>query len=355
MEKNKKKVFVGLSGGVDSSVVAALLVREGYGVVGVFMQNWSQDFGGCCNLEKDVSDARAVAKKLGIPFYVWNFEKEYQEKVLDYFFAEYKAGRTPNPDVMCNREIKFKLFLDRALKLGADMIATGHYAKIEFDGEHYHLLKGVDPGKDQSYFLCRLTERELAKALFPLGGYKKEEVRKLAHEFNLPTADKKDSQGLCFVGKIDIREFLKTEIKSTPGKIINPEGKVLGEHEGLSFYTLGQRKDIGNLAGGPFYVVDKKLETGELVVSADPNDSLLWREACLINDLSWVGESADLPGKYDVVIRYHHEPTVASLEKTDEGIKIVFEKSERAITPGQLAVIFKGDELLGAGVIDKVL
>ena len=357
MNKEKKtKVFVGLSGGVDSSVTAALLVKAGYEVVGVFMQNWSQDFAGCCNLEQDVSDARAVASQLGIPFYVWNFEKEYKAKVLDYFFAEYQAGRTPNPDVMCNKEIKFKLFLERALKLGADKIATGHYARLTFDGQAYHLLKGVDESKDQSYFLCALGQPELSYSLFPLGEYHKTEVRQLAREFKLPTAAKKDSQGICFVGQIDIREFLKANIPTQAGKIINPEGKVLGEHEGLSFYTLGQRKEIGNLPGGPYYVVDKKFASNELVVSADPNEPLLWRQTCLINKLSWVNQPINLPGKYEVIIRYHHEPMSAWLEMDgDSQIKITFDKDERAITPGQLAAIFQGDELLGSGVIDQIL
>jgi len=256
---------------------------------------------------------------------------------------------------MCNREIKFKLFLERALKLGADKIATGHYARIDFDGEVYHLLKGVDDSKDQSYFLCALGQKELSHALFPLGGYYKKEVRQLAHDLALPTADKKDSQGLCFVGKIDIRQFLKSRLPVKPGMMINPQGEVLGKHEGLSFYTLGQRKEIGNLSGGPYYVVDKKLDTNELVISADPNDPLLWRQICLINEISWVKQEPVLPEKYELVIRYHHQPTLARLEKVGEQIKITFDKPERAITPGQLAVIFRGEELLGSGIIEKVL
>lgn len=356
MKEKKQKIFVGLSGGVDSSVAAAMLVEQGCDVVGVFMQNWSEDFAGCCNLAKDVADARAVANHLQIPFYVWNFEAEYKEKVLNYFFAEYEAGRTPNPDVMCNREIKFKLFLERAVKLGADKIATGHYARIEETAEQFKLLKGVDESKDQSYFLCRLGQYELARALFPLGAYKKSKVRELAKKFQLPTASKKDSQGLCFVGQIDIRKFLKTELPLRSGNIINPQGQVLGQHDGLSFYTLGQRKEIGNIAGGPYYVVEKRLASNELVVSSDPHDEKLWRSSCLVNDLSWVGSEPILPGDYEVVIRYHHQPAAATLEKYQEGfIKIIFQESERAITPGQLAVIFRGEELLGAGVIDQVL
>jgi len=365
--KTKQKVFVGLSGGVDSSVTTALLVQAGYEVTAVFMQNWSHsttlslrsgqatDFAGCCNLEKDVSDARAVAHQLGIPFYVWNFESEYREKVLEYFFAEYEAGRTPNPDVMCNREIKFKLFLDRALKLGADKVATGHYARIEESETGFKLLKGIDPAKDQSYFLCRLGQHELSHALFPLGAMPKSEVRQLARSFNLPTADKRDSQGICFVGQIDIREFLKTRIKVSPGPIINPGGTVLGKHEGLAFYTIGQRREIGNIAGGPYFVVAKNKDLNQLIVSSDPFDKLLWRQGCLLTDITWVHQALDLPIKLEVVIRYHHQPVLAVLTQEGESFKLIFDQAERAVTPGQLAVFYQGDELLGAGVIDEQL
>lgn len=352
----QQKVFVGLSGGVDSSVTAALLVQAGYDVTGVFMQNWSADFAGCCNLAEDTADARAVADQLGIPFYVWNFEAEYKSKVLDYFFTEYEAGRTPNPDVMCNREIKFKLFLDRALKLGADLVATGHYAQVIEEQGILKLLKGIDPGKDQSYFLCRLGQHELSHALFPLGGIPKSKVRQLALDFKLPTATKKDSQGICFVGKIDIKEFLRTRIKQVPGEIINHDGEVLGEHVGLPFYTIGQREGIGNLAGGPYYVVDKNISTNQLLVSSDPFDELLWRNGCVINDLSWVNQALELPAEVEVVIRYHHEPISATLKLDDTGEIIVnFADKQRAVTPGQLAVIFVGEELIGAGVIVKAL
>ncbi len=352
----QQKVFVGLSGGVDSSVTAALLVQAGYDVTGVFMQNWSADFAGCCNLAQDTADARAVADQLGIPFYVWNFEAEYKSKVLDYFFAEYEAGRTPNPDVMCNREIKFKLFLDRALKLGADLVATGHYAQVVEDNGIFKLKKGIDPAKDQSYFLCRLGQHEVSHALFPLGAMPKSEVRKLALDFKLPTATKKDSQGICFVGKIDIKEFLRTRIKQVPGEIINHDGEVLGEHVGLPFYTIGQREGIGNLAGGPYYVVDKNISTNQLLVSSDPFDELLWRNGCVINDLSWVNQALELPAEVEVVIRYHHEPISATLKLDTTGEIIVnFADKQRAVTPGQLAVIFVGEELIGAGVIVQAL
>lgn len=353
-DKKGKKVFVGMSGGVDSSVAALLLVEAGYDVVGVFMQNWSSDFGGCCNLERDVADARAVATQLNIPFYVWNFEKEYRDKVLEYFYAEYEAGRTPNPDVMCNREIKFKLFLERALKLGADYIATGHYAQITEKDGAYHLLKGIDESKDQSYFLCLLKQKELSRALFPLGALAKTEVRAIATEHKLLNAGKKDSQGLCFVGQVDIRAFLKERLKPKTGKIVDVAGKVLGEHEGVAFYTIGQRKEIGNLIGGPYYVVDKKMATNELVVSSNPQEPLLWRQECLIDNLSWVNREIELPNDYEVIIRYHHKPVRARLTKVgDDKIKVVFTEAQRAVTPGQLAVICVGEELVGAGVIKE--
>lgn len=356
MAKNKQKIFVGLSGGVDSSVTAALLVQAGYEVTGVFMQNWSADFAGCCNLAQDTADARSVANQLGIPFYVWNFEAEYKSKVLDYFFAEYEAGRTPNPDVMCNREIKFKLFLERALKLGADFVATGHYAQVMETNGIFQLKKGIDPGKDQSYFLCRLGQYELSHALFPLGGLMKSEVRQLARKFHLPNAAKKDSQGICFVGQIDIQEFLQTRIQPSPGDIVNRSGEILGKHRGLAFYTIGQREGLGNLSGGPYYVVDKNLTDNQLIISSDPFDSLLWRDACLINDLSWVHGEPDLNDDLDVVIRYHHEPVASRLKlQSDGSLLVTFHTKQRAVTPGQLAAIFKGDELLGAGVITSSL
>lgn len=353
--QKKQKIFVGLSGGVDSAVTATLLHYAGYDVTGIFMQNWSADFAGCCNLERDVSDARAVAHQLGIPFYVWNFEKEYREKVLEYFFAEYEAGRTPNPDVMCNREIKFKIFLERALQLGADKVATGHYARITEDVNGFKLLKGIDPSKDQSYFLCRLGQHELSHALFPLGAMFKSEVRRKALEYKLPNAEKKDSQGICFVGQIDIREFLKTRIQTNPGPIVNTDGKVLGQHEGLAFYTIGQRREIGNLVGGPYYVVAKNQDLNQLIVSSDPFDKLLWRSSCLLSDLTWVNQPLQLPIDIEVVIRYHHEPVKAHLSYQDQVYKLDFTKAERAVTPGQLAVFFDGDELLGSAVIESAL
>ncbi|HYE22386.1 MAG TPA: tRNA 2-thiouridine(34) synthase MnmA, partial [Verrucomicrobiae bacterium] len=248
------KVVVGMSGGVDSSVTAALLKEQGFDVIGVFMKNWSQDFGDFgCTWAEDSEDARKVAQKLNVPFYVWNFEKEYYNKVVEYFLNEYKLGRTPNPDVMCNSEIKFKLFLQKALALGASFVATGHYAQVKQVGSEYKLLKGIDPSKDQSYFLYTLNQEQLAKVLFPIGGYKKTEVRELAKKFGLHNFDKKDSQGICFIGKINVAEFLKANIAAKEGVIVTTAGQAVGKHEGLPYYTIGQR-GMGLGGNGPYYV-----------------------------------------------------------------------------------------------------
>ena len=354
---NKKKVFVGLSGGVDSSLAAALLIQRGFEVIGVYMNNWTQNVGNmCCSTDQDAMDARLVAQKLGIKFYIWNFEEEYQAKVMDYFFHEYEAGRTPNPDVMCNREIKFKLFLDRALGLGADYVATGHYARIREEHGVFHLLKGLDPTKDQSYFLCALGQKELSKSLFPVGDYTKKDVRQLAEELGLHTAGKKDSQGICFVGQINIKEFLKSKIEPNPGKVMGREGDYLGEHEGLAFYTIGQREGLTMLSNGPWYVVDKDLLRNRLIVSKDPHDELMWRSSCLVEDITWTAEEQAMPLVCEVSIRYRHDPVSAVIEQAPYGrLKISFQEAQRAITPGQLAVIYQGEELLGSGVIAQVL
>lgn len=352
----QKKVFVGLSGGVDSSLAAALLLEKGYQVIGVYMKNWTENIGNmCCSTDQDAMDARLVAKKLSIPFYVWNFEKEYKEKVMGYFFSEYENGRTPNPDVLCNREIKFKMFLDRALALGADFVATGHYARIKEDEGQFHLLKGLDKNKDQSYFLCALTQKELARIIFPVGDYTKPEVRQLAEKYNLHTATKKDSQGICFVGEINIKDFLKNNIKVVPGKVIDTEGNLLGHHEGLAFYTIGQREGLSMLSNGPWYVVDKNLHTNDLVVSKNANDQLLWRIECLVDNVSWVNKEYELPLDLEVSVRYRHEPASAKLIKDEQNkLKIIFNNPERAITPGQFAVFYLGEELIGSGTIIEV-
>jgi tRNA-specific 2-thiouridylase len=357
MPNLKKKVIVGMSGGVDSSVVAALLKKQGFDVIGVYMKNWSEDFGNYgCTWAEDAEDARKVAQKLGIPFYVWNFEKEYYEKVVEYFLKEYGAGRTPNPDVMCNSEIKFKVFLNKALALGADFVATGHYARIEKDSKGiYHLLKGSDPAKDQSYFLYTLKQEQLAKIMFPVGDLEKSQVRKLALEFDLPNAAKKDSQGICFIGKINVTEFLKEHVKARVGEIVTSTGQTLGQHSGLPFYTIGQREGIGIGGTGPYYVAAKDFLTNKLIVTNDKKDPMLWRSEFTVTELSWTYGEPKYPLQTGVAIRYHHPDYPALLKKQDDDkLRITFDNPQRAITPGQAAVFYNGEELIGGGIIDEV-
>lgn len=352
----KIRVVVGLSGGVDSSVAAALLLKKGYEVIGVFMKNWSEDVGDfCCSWSEDLEDARRVAQTLGIRFYVWNFEKEYKKQVISYFFDEYRAGRTPNPDVMCNREIKFKLFLEKALRFGADFVATGHYARVKKIGDSFRLLKGKDSNKDQTYFLYTLTQKELRHALFLIGDYKKPDVRTLAKKFNLPTFAKKDSQGICFIGEVDIKELLQQQIKPKAGQIIDTKGNILGKHDGFPFYTLGQRGGLDVGGKGPYYVVGKNKKKNQVIVSDNPNDPLLWRQECVITDLSWT-RNFSVPEKIEVTIRYRHATETATIKViTKNKARLIFDNHQRAITPGQAAVLYIKDELVGGGVIDEVI
>lgn len=355
MQKNKKlRVIVGLSGGVDSSVAAALLLKQGYEVIGVFMKNWSENVGDfCCSWSEDLEDARRVAQVLGIRFYVWNFEKEYRENVIGYFFREYKAGRTPNPDVMCNREIKFKLFLDKALRAGADFVATGHYARVKEKNGVYHLLRGKDGNKDQSYFLYTLGQKELGHALFPIGDYKKPAVRKLAEQFNLPTFSKKDSQGICFIGEVDIKELLQQQIKPKPGDIVTADGTKIGRHDGMPFYTIGQRGGLNIGGTAPLYVVGKNKKKNQIIVSDDPNDPMLWKKECIISDVSWT-HPMNVPEKVEATIRYRHPAVPAQVAILPKGkLKLTFAEVQRAVTPGQMAVLYRKDELIGGGVIEE--
>jgi len=375
MNRKKKTVIVGMSGGVDSSVTAALLKKQGFDVIGVFMKNWSEDFGPPgtpsakpwrtgdygCTWAQDSEDARKVANLLDIPFYVWDFEKEYYSKVVEYFLKEYAAGRTPNPDVMCNTEIKFKVFMNRALNLGADFVATGHYARVHEtrNTKHvtYRLLKGVDPSKDQSYFLYTLKQEQLAKILFPIGYLKKSEVRELAKKFKLPNAAKKDSQGICFIGKINVTEFLKAHIKAQVGEIVTTSGQVLGSHDGLPYYTIGQREGMRLGGQGPYYVVNKDLKANKLIVTNNKEDQELWKKEFTITDVTWVGEKPVLPLRTGVSIRYHHPDYEARIKEhvTKNILEITFDEPQRAITAGQAAVVYSGEELLGGGIIDRIV
>ncbi len=344
-----KKVFVGMSGGVDSSVTASLLKEQGYDVVGVYMKNWSQDLPGfVCPWKEDYQDAKRVAVQLGIDFKMYDFEKEYRQKVVDYMIDEYKAGRTPNPDIMCNQEVKFKLFLETALEDGADLIATGHYARIR-DGQ---LLTGDDANKDQSYFLYRVTQDALEHSLMPIGEYEKPKVRQIAKKLGLATADKKDSQGICFVGKVGIREFLEQFVTTEPGDIIEQNGAKIGRHDGALFYTIGQRHGLDVGGGLPYYVVGKDMGKNEVYVTTDLQDSRLWRSELQLTDVHWINGEPDITKDYQVRTRYRAPlVTIKNLQKTDNGLLIRLTEEVRAITPGQSAVIYDGERCLGGGIV----
>ncbi|SRR6266540_1491133 len=345
-----KKVYVGLSGGVDSSVTAALLKEQGYDVTGVYMKNWSQDIPGfVCPWKEDYQDAKRVAVRLGIPFKMYDFEKEYRSKVVDYMIDGYKAGITPNPDIMCNQEVKFKLFLQAALEDGADLIATGHYARIK-DGQ---LLTGDDANKDQSYFLYRVTEDALRHSLMPIGDYEKPKVREIAKKLGLTTAEKKDSQGICFVGKVGIKEFLQQFVKTEAGDIIDQHGKVIGEHDGALFYTIGQRQGL-NVGGGlPYYVVGKDMAKNEVYVTTDLQDTRLWSQSLELTSVHWINQEPNPTATYMVRTRYRASLiAVTELHKLDNGNWQLDLKDEvRAVTPGQSAVLYEGDRVIGGGIV----
>lgn len=342
------RVYVGMSGGVDSSVTAALLAEQGYEVTGVYMKNWTQDLPGMkCPWADDLADAKRVAVQLGIDFKVFDFEKEYKQNVVDYMISEYKAGRTPNPDVMCNQEVKFKLFLDTAIADGADMIATGHYARVDHGDGHARLLRAKDENKDQTYFLYRVTFDALEKTLFPLGDYTKIEVREMAKERGLYTATKKESMGICFVGKVGIRDFLSQYIETTPGAIIDKQtGNVLGYHDGAIFYTIGQRHGLEIGGGLPYYVAGKNMDKNEVYVTTQLNDENLWQSDISLQSLHWIGEPPK-DGSYYVRIRHRAPLVVASLQ----GSSLRLGEAQRAIAAGQSVVIYDGEVCLGGGII----
>jgi len=386
----KKRIVVGISGGVDSGVAAWLLKEQGYDVVGLFMRNWHDTTGlksASCSYEDDVLFAEMVAKKIGIPFHEVDLSEQYRSRVVDYLFREYAAGRTPNPDVLCNREIKFDAFVEEALKLGAEKVATGHYARVDSidspDGPIYRLMGGLDQNKDQSYFLCQLNQHQLSLAMFPLGEITKPEVRRIAHEQGLANADRKDSQGICFVGKVDLPVFLQQKLASKRGQIIEvPKdihipptghtvqdlskpaeltpamGKVIGEHQGAHYYTIGQRKGL-NIGGKeePLFIIDTDVINNIIYVGQGQDHPLLFRKALLVRnqEVHWIRPDLELhPGEsreYMARIRYRQELKKARVIREAEGIYLLFDEPQRAVVPGQFAVWHYGDELIGSGPI----
>lgn len=390
-----KRVVVGLSGGVDSSVAAYLLKEQGYDVIGMFMKNWHDDsvtISNECPWLDDSNDAMIVAQHLGIPFQAIDLSKEYKERIVDYMFAEYKAGRTPNPDVLCNREIKFDIFLKAAVKLGADFVATGHYVRkgeIEVAGKKvFQLLAGKDPNKDQSYFLCQLTQEQLSKALFPVGELLKPEVREIAKKAGLATAEKKDSQGLCFIGKVHLPEFLQQRLQIKKGKVVEipassaafqngwaaddlehasapyplePSlGHVVGDHNGAHYYTIGQRRGL-NIGGfeKPLFVIGTDTEKNIIYTGMGEEHPGLYRKGLFISlaDEHWVRDDLKMTSgqskKFMARIRYRQTLEPCTLHQKENGLYIIFDAPQRGITPGQFAAWYEGDELIGSGVIEK--
>ncbi|NTS78754.1 tRNA 2-thiouridine(34) synthase MnmA [Catenovulum sp. SM1970] len=364
-DNSSKKVIVGMSGGVDSSVSAYLLLQQGYQVEGLFMKNWEEDdTDEYCAAAEDLKDAQAVAEKLGIELHTVNFATEYWDNVFEYFLAEYKAGRTPNPDIMCNKEIKFKAFLDFAADaLGADYIATGHYVRRDQDDEgKFRLLRGLDNNKDQSYFLYAVGTKQIGQTLFPVGELEKPEVRRIAEEQGLVTADKKDSTGICFIGERKFTDFLQQYLPAQPGDIETVDGEVIGKHNGLMYHTLGQRKGLG--IGGkadkgvePWYTVDKDLERNVLLVAQGKKHPRLFSKGLIAHQLNWVdGKGPQGTIKCAVKTRYRQPDIACTLERTaDDEIKVVFDDPVSSVTPGQSAVFYLDEVCLGGGIIDELI
>lgn len=360
MEKSPKdtRVVVGMSGGVDSSVAALILKEQGYDVIGIFMKNWDDtDENGVCTATEDYEDVIRVCNQIGIPYYAVNFEKQYWDKVFTYFLDEYKAGRTPNPDVMCNKEIKFKAFLEHAMNLGADYLATGHYARVEDrDGER-KMLRGLDENKDQTYFLNQLSQDQIEKVLFPIGNLEKSRVRELAKEANLATATKKDSTGICFIGERNFKEFLGNYLPAQPGNMETMNGEVKGKHDGLMYYTIGQRQGLGiGGSGEPWFVVGKDLERNVLLVEQGFHNELLYSDSITAVNVSFVSDK-EKPKTFECTakFRYRQPDNAVTVELQDDGTaKVLFKEPIRAVTPGQAVVFYDGEECLGGGTIDEI-
>jgi len=356
---NKQRIVVGMSGGVDSAVTALLLKQQGYDVIGLFMKNWEDDdTDEYCSTRQDLIDAASVADTIGIPLEAVNFAKEYKDRVFSYFLREYQAGRTPNPDILCNSEIKFKAFLDHAITLGAEKIATGHYAQVrEVDGL-FQLLKADDASKDQSYFLHKLNQAQLSKAMFPLGNMLKSQVRKIAEEHKLSNYAKKDSTGICFIGERPFREFLSQYLPTKPGDMVTPEGKVVGKHVGLSFYTIGQRQGLGigggkDSSGQPWFVASKDMASNNLIVVQGHDHPLLLKPQLDAMEMHWISGSApDLSRDYAAKTRYRQEDAPCRIEALqDDSVHFSFTSPQWAVTPGQSVVAYDGAVCLGGGII----
>ena len=351
-----------MSGGVDSSVAAAVLLEQGHEVVAAYMKNWinEENIIGECPWQQDIEDARAVSEKLGIEFRVVNLMTDYRERVVKYLLEGYQTGVTPNPDVMCNREIKFGVFLDYALEQGFSAVATGHYARVDQEeGGPGRLWRGLDPNKDQTYFLALLRQHQVQRALFPIGGLLKPEVRERAAALGLATAGKKDSQGICFIGQVKMSDFLRTFVPDAPGPVVTPEGKRLGEHRGLHLYTMGQRKGLGiasNVFKEAYVVVEKRQATRELVLAFDrPETPGLYAARAVVGSLSWVHQPVQAPCRMQAQPRYRCAGQDASLTPVEEGKLLVeFDLPQRALSPGQICAFYEGDELRGGGVFERI-
>jgi len=359
--KSRSCIVVGLSGGVDSAVTALLLKQQGHEVIGLFMKNWEDDDDSeYCSSRQDLIDAVAVADTIGIPIEAVNFAKEYKDRVFSYFLREYEAGRTPNPDILCNSEIKFKAFLDHAIRLGATQIATGHYAKVREQDGLFQLLKADDASKDQSYFLHRLNQPQLSKSMFPLGGLLKSQVRAIAREHRLANHAKKDSTGICFIGERPFREFLNRYLPTKPGDMVTPEGKVVGQHIGLSFYTIGQRQGLGiggsrETTGEPWFVAGKDMANNRLIVVQGHSHPLLQKAELDALDMHWISGSApDSARAYAAKTRYRQQDAACHLTLTGaDSARFTFDEAQWAVTPGQSVVAYDGDICLGGGIIEQ--
>lgn len=354
------KVIVGMSGGVDSSVSALLLQQQGFQVEGLFMKNWDEDDGTeYCTAKEDLKDAQQVCDKLGIHLHTANFAAEYWDNVFEHFLQEYQAGRTPNPDILCNREIKFKAFLEYAIHLGADYIATGHYARRSDDENNAQLIKGLDNNKDQSYFLHAVSGTEIAKTLFPIGNMEKPAVRELAEKHDLVTFNKKDSTGICFIGERRFKDFLQQYLPAQPGDIISVESELLGKHSGLMYHTIGQRQGlgIGGISGGgedPWYVVDKDLDNNQLVVAQGSQHPRLFKQALYVSELHWINAQApEFPLSCKAKTRYRQADQSCTVYQKEQGFEIVFDEPQRAVTPGQSLVLYQQEICLGGGIIER--